>query len=100
MTDLREQARMSAHNDSRLVYECLYSYQKPIYQTSAYDDRDIIVGYEYAERVVHIVAVTQKAAEFSWHQHWGDRSNKTKLISCIPICVIDNEINLGRASTW
>lgn len=70
----------------RLVYECLCAFDlthENEAETQRWTTRE--------HTIKHIIAPTQKFAEDAFRYNYG---SSYELISCIPICSIDNEVIL------
>lgn len=91
MSTLERQYRLSG--DYPHVYEFVFLRQQQIRSAPDHYGETECIGWETVEDVEHIVAVSQRLAEAAFWLHKDYPNSGFKLISCTPICVIDQTVS-------
>ena len=90
MTDLCKLDRLSGQH--RIVWECLYAYD--MYHRVDDGMGDTRPAGKTRERNTwHTIAPTLAFAKAAWQHHHPEKSGY-ELVSCEPLCVINNEVTV------
>jgi hypothetical protein len=93
MSTLESLGRSGGGAESRIVWEATYGYTM-IHRGGGIENDDYITHRTREQRVVHLIAPTHALAKALYDLKYG--SDDHTLVDIVPICTINDEMDLTR----